>query len=102
MKEVSPSGITVEVAFVTPADPIVLEIVLPKGATVDDALRCAGQDERLSSAVRSADTVGIFGQICERDRVLTGGERVEIYRDLIVDAKTARRQRAMQHSQVDA
>ena len=38
----------------------------------------------------------VFGQECERARVLQPGDRVEIYRELAVDAKTARRQRAAQ------
>jgi hypothetical protein len=38
--------------------------------------------------------VGIFGRRVERDRILTDGDRVEIYRPLVADAKEARRRRA--------
>ena len=38
--------------------------------------------------------VGVFGEACGPDRVLKGGDRVEFYRPLIADAKTARRLRA--------
>jgi putative ubiquitin-RnfH superfamily antitoxin RatB of RatAB toxin-antitoxin module len=38
--------------------------------------------------------VGVFGESCGPDRVLKGGDRVEFYRPLIADAKTARRLRA--------
>jgi putative ubiquitin-RnfH superfamily antitoxin RatB of RatAB toxin-antitoxin module len=38
--------------------------------------------------------VGIFGEICGRDRRLQDGDRVELYRSLIVDPKAARRARA--------
>ncbi len=38
--------------------------------------------------------VGIFGEVCGPDRLLKGGDRLEFYRPLIADAKTARRLRA--------
>jgi len=38
--------------------------------------------------------VGIFGERCERSKVLEEGDRVEIYLPLKVDPKAARRQRA--------
>ena len=38
--------------------------------------------------------VGVVGGACGPDRVLNGGDRVEFYRPLIADAKTARRLRA--------
>ncbi len=38
--------------------------------------------------------VGIWGQECTRERLLQDGDRVEIYRELLHDPKSARRQRA--------
>lgn len=40
--------------------------------------------------------VGIFGERCERDRLVREGDRIEIYRSLAVDPKAARRDRARQ------
>ena len=40
--------------------------------------------------------VGIFGERCERDRLVREGDRIEIYRPLAVDPKAARRDRARQ------
>ncbi len=40
--------------------------------------------------------IGVFGVVCEPTRPLTEGDRVEIYRPLLEDAKSARRRRATQ------
>ena len=38
--------------------------------------------------------VGVFGRLCKLDQVLKTGDRVEIYRPLLVDPKEMRRTRA--------
>jgi uncharacterized protein len=38
--------------------------------------------------------VGIWGQGCERARLVADGDRVELYRELLYDPKAARRSRA--------
>lgn len=38
--------------------------------------------------------VGIFGEEVSRDKVVQNGDRVEIYRPLLIDPKEKRRQRA--------
>ena len=63
----------------------VVEIRLPEGATVRDALLAAGM---------SAETVGIFGKVVKPETRLADGDRVEIYRPLALDPKEARRRRA--------
>jgi uncharacterized protein len=59
---------------------------LPAGATVRDALAASGF---------KGDAFGIFGKRVELDHRLTDGDRVEIYRPLVMDPKEARRQRAL-------
>lgn len=66
---------------------------LPEGASVDDAV--AQALPALAEKVRSGDLVcAIFGRRVERDTALRDGDRVEVTRPLVVDAKTARRRRA--------
>ena len=38
--------------------------------------------------------IGIFGKLCKPARVLSAGDRVEIYRPLTADPKTVRRELA--------
>ena len=85
-----------------------LPLRLPMGATVAEALAAAlaglrGRGLELTAAELAwwdEAQVGIFGEICGRDRPLAEGDRVEIYRPLQVDPKAARRARA-QHTQTD-
>ncbi|MNV96080.1 Persistence and stress-resistance antitoxin PasI [compost metagenome] len=59
---------------------------LPPGACVRDALR----------AVDLADSpcaAGIWGRRAEPDQLLHEGDRIELYRPLLVDPKVARRER---------
>lgn len=59
---------------------------LPPGACLLDALRAVGlQDSHLPG--------GIWGRRAERSQLLRDGDRVELYRPLLVDPKVARRER---------
>ena len=89
----------VEVVFAQPQQQTVVEVSLSAGACVQDALDSAAADPRLGGVNLAAFAVGIYGQICERDHHLKPGDRVEVYRELSVDAKTARRQRAQLQQQ---
>ena len=58
---------------------------LPAGSRVADALQAAGCTPELD--------VGIWGRKRAADTLLAPGDRVEVYRALRVDPKTARRER---------
>lgn len=66
---------------------------LPAGATVADALRASGLQARHPGLAIDALPVGIWGAFCERGDVLRDRDRVELYRPLRVDPKDARRRR---------
>ena len=57
------------------------------GALVRDALRASGMPADLSA-------VGVFGKRVAPDARLADGDRVEIYRPLLLDPKERRRERA--------
>lgn len=61
---------------------------LANAATLEDALHASGWD------VPADAPVGIWGKVQARDKPLRDGDRVEIYRPLVADPKTARRKRA--------
>jgi len=63
----------------------IVQLDLPAGATVRDALAAAG--------IKSYRT-GIFGKAVKPDTLLADGDRVEVYRPLTIDPKEARRRRA--------
>jgi uncharacterized protein len=72
-----------------------VELRLPAGATVDDALQASALSDRHVGL--DALRVGVWNRPCERNGMLRDGDRVELYRALQVDPKEARRQRYQQH-----
>lgn len=88
----------IELVFAEPQRQRLLNLSLPAGSTVADALAIGQQRWRLDL---DTDTpVGIFGEIAHRSKLLTSGDRVEIYRSLLMDAKTARHHRAKKQSEL--
>jgi uncharacterized protein len=79
--------IRVEVVYARREGANVVTVQLPAGATVRDALAAAG------FATRYRD-VGVYGKRVRADAPLADGDRVEIYRPLLLDPKERRRQRA--------
>jgi len=86
--------IRVAVVQTTPQSTSTIELSLPTGATVADALQGVAGTLGAGPVRQWSDNVGIFGQRCALHRVLRDGDRVEIYRPLAMDAKSARRVRA--------
>jgi len=78
-------ALRVEVVHARPDGSEIVEIRLPDGATVRDALVATGL---------KGNQVGIFGKRVAMDTRLADGDRVEIYRPLTMDPKEARRVRA--------
>jgi uncharacterized protein len=66
-----------------------VEVQLPEGATVHDAVLAAGW-----GADPEAVACAVFGQRVEDDAPLRDGDRIELLRPLLADPKEARRQRA--------
>ncbi len=66
--------------------------VVPVGFNVAQALDASGHAE-LAANDDGCLRFGIWGKACELSTILVDGDRVEIYRPLRVDPKTARRER---------
>ncbi|MFM7397118.1 MAG: RnfH family protein [Gammaproteobacteria bacterium] len=82
-----------------------LSLQVVEGASVEQVLQQARETLQqrgvtVDEHFWSQAPVGIFGERCERSRVVVVGDRVEIYRPLTVDPKAARRERA-RHAQTD-
>jgi uncharacterized protein len=75
----------IEVVDARPGAARVVNVDLPAGATVRDALAASGLQ---------GQAFGVFGKRVELDHPLSEGDRVEIYRPLAIDPKEARRRRA--------
>lgn len=71
-----------------------VELALPEGATVADAIAASGLRAACPEVEIRDGRIGIFARKVARGTVLRDGDRVEIYRPLKVDPKEARRRRA--------
>lgn len=91
----APTGeIHVEVVFALPDRQPILKVVLPEGATVEEAIRASGVLEAVPAIDLAVNKVGIFSKLVKLDEKLRDRDRVEIYRPLIADPKEVRRKRA--------
>lgn len=85
----------VTVAYAAPGVEAIERLDLPAGATVADAVERSGLGARL--ALPAAASYAIHGQRARADTPLADGDRVEILRPLVADAKAVRRARAADH-----
>jgi hypothetical protein len=67
---------------------------LAEGSTIGDAIAAAVRIGGFAPIDFERMRCGVFGKLAEPKTMLNDGDRVEIYRPLIVSAKEARRRRA--------
>jgi putative ubiquitin-RnfH superfamily antitoxin RatB of RatAB toxin-antitoxin module len=87
--------IRVSVVFALSAMQRAIGVELQQGATVRDAIACSGLLAEFPEIDLAHAAVGIFGERATLDTRVEEGDRVEIYRPLKADPKTARRARAV-------
>jgi hypothetical protein len=89
--------LAVEVVFCpAPGQVDQVQLALPPGSTVADALQASGVLQRHGLAVEGL-RVGVWCRAAALDHGLRERDRVEVYRPLTVDPKEARRQRYKRH-----
>lgn len=84
----------VECVYASEKDQYFIALTIHEDATIEEVIRASGVLEKYPELMIDAMTVGVFGQ----KRVITdwvrAGDRVEIYRPLIINPMDARRSRA--------
>lgn len=88
--------ISVEVAYATPAKQVIRRLMLPAGSTVRQAAEAAHLNAEFPELDLDSAKLGIFSKAVPKpdQEVLRDGDRVEIYRPLLIDPKQARLNRA--------
>lgn len=84
-------AIRVEVVFALPERQSLIAVTLPAGATVAEAIESSGIAGEFPQLDLANYQVGIWGRIVEPGRGLKDGDRIEIYRPLVIDPREARR-----------
>lgn len=88
--------IKIEVAYATPALQKIISVTVPRGTSVFDAACESGIEKFFPEINFEKIDMGIFGKVVKKpkDQEIREGQRVELYRPLIIDPKQARLNRA--------
>lgn len=88
--------VKVEVAYATAERQWLLACDVPHGTTIREALHLCGIAAKVGGLDIEQCPVGIFGKLVAdaHERRVEEGDRLEIYRPLLLDPIEARRQRA--------
>jgi putative ubiquitin-RnfH superfamily antitoxin RatB of RatAB toxin-antitoxin module len=88
--------INVEVTYVASAEQqSSITVQVPPDCTVENAILQSGILRKFPKIDLQKNKVGIFGQLATLTASLREGDRIEIYKPLIIDPKHARRLRAL-------
>lgn len=86
--------IAVEVVYARAAEQLILRHEVAQGTTLEAAVRSSGVLLRYPEIDPEKMRIGVFGRLRERTDPARSGDRIEIYRELMVDPKVSRRERA--------
>ncbi|HLU77517.1 MAG TPA: RnfH family protein [Burkholderiales bacterium] len=84
----------IEVVYALPERQALYRVTVEEGATVRDAIEASGVLRDFPDIDLSRNRVGVYARLVALETPLRAGDRVEIYRPLQADPKTARRARA--------
>ena len=90
--------VRIEVVYALPGGEDAVTLEMESGATAVDAVLASGLAERHPEIDLGRQKLGIYGRAVPRHTPLHDGDRVELYRPLLMDAKEARRRRALRKS----
>jgi len=85
----------IEVAFATPIKQLSISVKLQEAVTVKEAIIQSRITDQFPEIDLLRMKVGVFGKVCSLGKILKEGDRVEIYRSLLLDPMDARRNRAL-------
>lgn len=85
--------IQVEVAYATPTEQRIIVVNVGVGSTIEDVIELSGILTLFPEIDLTTQKVGIFSKVKNLDEIVEEGDRVEIYRSLLIDPKEARRKR---------
>ncbi|MFT4997174.1 MAG: putative ubiquitin-RnfH superfamily antitoxin RatB of RatAB toxin-antitoxin module [Flavobacteriales bacterium] len=87
--------IAVEVAYALPDNQKIVPVMVPEGSTAIEAAKLSGIDKIFDGIDIDNSDMGVFGKSVKPTiHVMQAGERIEIYRPLLIDPKEVRKKRA--------
>ena len=86
--------VAIEIVFSVPEKQEVMRLEVPSGTLIRDAVRLSCMQSLFPNYDLSTLLVGVWSEVKPQAYVVQSGDRVEVYRSLINNAKDARRRRA--------
>jgi putative ubiquitin-RnfH superfamily antitoxin RatB of RatAB toxin-antitoxin module len=86
--------IHIEIVYAQERQAIVKALPMAQGSRLGDALAAVAGAAEFSGVDLANAAVGIFGRLARKDQELKDGDRIEIYRQLVLEPKAARRARS--------
>jgi putative ubiquitin-RnfH superfamily antitoxin RatB of RatAB toxin-antitoxin module len=88
--------INIELVYAHESQQTLMALTVPAGTTLLEAVKRSGLLERFPEIKAAELKLGVFSKLekSPESRVLQAGDRVEIYRPLLLDPKEARKLRA--------
>ena len=94
------SMLPVEVVYATAEQQLLLAFEVPAGTSVGEAVRLSGIAAQLPGVPVYECPLGIFGKVVVPEHIMQAGDRIELYRPLLIDPKEVRKQRAAKVARV--
>jgi hypothetical protein len=94
INKMSNGQLQIEVAYAAPARQSLLKIIIQPGSTIQAAIEQSGILTMFPEIDLNVQKVGIFGKSRQLTDIVQNGDRIEIYRPLLIDPKEARRKKA--------
>jgi uncharacterized protein len=91
VSETDPDKLQVEVVYALPERQELLTLEVDDGATVQEVIDRSSLAELFPECDFDRCRVGIWGHLVTREQTVQHGDRIELYRELLIDPRDARR-----------
>ncbi|MGO4327824.1 RnfH family protein [Cupriavidus sp. 2TAF22] len=95
MADAAAGTVRVSVCYARPEGAFLREIEVAPGTSVIGAIGASGLLQACPEVDPATLRVGIFSKLKTPDTVVRDGDRIEVYRPLVADPKSARRKRVL-------
>uniref|UniRef100_UPI003F876CFD RnfH family protein n=1 Tax=Cupriavidus ulmosensis TaxID=3065913 RepID=UPI003F876CFD len=86
-------AVRISVCYARPGDAFLKELEVPPGTTIVAAIAASGLLQACPEVDPATMRVGIFSKLKTPDTLVRAGDRIEVYRPLVADPKSARNRR---------
>ena len=90
-RDSAPDSLDVEVVYATAERQELVALTVPPGTTASEAIELSAIRDRFPDLIDTNASIGVWGRVTGGNRQLKDGDRVEIYRELVIDPREARR-----------